>query len=331
MTNLYEWLIQNKMKMDIKLQKILLPRELKGEVHFYKASIKSNKEPEFGWGYSSDKKTALIKACAESVERCIFDHYQYDLLTTNGLAVHSTFNDAKHNSINELIERDSFLSHYLTKTPFISFDNHAVKNNIYKPLKNFALKYGIELHLRKMSAPSGMHAFVCATYGKNCILKKYGLLLGLGCDRDENTAIERALLECAVQVFFYLSTSIDDESITLDHFIRKGDQVSLSDHRSLHLNVNYMNHTKKLFSSEAQEKSVSYENINISGIEVNQLPIPENMNGVPVVATHAFFHGSQNLFFQATTPEKINLVRLSNFVGKALSFENIQTFPHPLS
>lgn len=72
-------------------------------------------------GEGSTKEQAVTKAVAELVERSAlieFADVNPDVKTSNGWAAHFDLDIAKINAIRELVERDSILKHWYSKTPF---------------------------------------------------------------------------------------------------------------------------------------------------------------------------------------------------------------------
>ncbi|WP_414698965.1 YcaO-like family protein [Oligoflexus sp.] len=77
------------------------------------------KEHIRGFGTDTDSSLALLKACAEFNERLDY-HRQVEsglASTSNGFAAHSNFELASRSAINELIERDTFLTSWATRQP----------------------------------------------------------------------------------------------------------------------------------------------------------------------------------------------------------------------
>ena len=79
----------------------------------------------YGLGSDVDEKLAYIKAVVEFYERkAFFDIGEPNgFKSTNGIAGHRLYFLAKKAAVSELYERDSFLCHWYSKTPFIQIEN----------------------------------------------------------------------------------------------------------------------------------------------------------------------------------------------------------------
>ena len=76
-----------------------------------------------GYGEGEDMLLAFQKSIAESIERAVFfscaSHYSE---TSSGWAVHLSQKAAQRSALNELLERDAVLCHWLTSTPFYEIE-----------------------------------------------------------------------------------------------------------------------------------------------------------------------------------------------------------------
>jgi hypothetical protein len=75
----------------------------------------------FGFGEGENELLTFQKSIAESIERVVYLSIKpfLDLKSSNGWAAHLTEKKATSSALNELLERDAVLVHWLTATPFL--------------------------------------------------------------------------------------------------------------------------------------------------------------------------------------------------------------------
>ncbi len=90
----------------------------------------------FGYGEDESKCFAKLKAINELLEReCCFENKKrFGKLSSNGVASHENQRKSSEAAIRELLERDAFLRHWLTKTPF---DEDVTKYNCIRSFINY--------------------------------------------------------------------------------------------------------------------------------------------------------------------------------------------------
>lgn len=118
------------------------------------------------WGASDSPDRALLKAFAEATEREVLK--QVGSPTSNGFAAHLLPSKARQNAMYELIERDLFFCHFLSKTPFTLFPEKQKKNwKWLSQIKN--LVKDLDLRLRYyMLGNSGVVCAISNICSENC-------------------------------------------------------------------------------------------------------------------------------------------------------------------
>jgi ribosomal protein S12 methylthiotransferase accessory factor YcaO len=99
--------------------------------HDYAVNLTVGRVRYDGRGQARTAALALSKATGEAVERWLVDRCRRrgELETSSGLAVHTTARRARDNARRELIERDLFLCHLLTGTPFNPVPRRELETN----------------------------------------------------------------------------------------------------------------------------------------------------------------------------------------------------------
>lgn len=156
--------------------------------------IQFYKETQFGTiaGLGADRsiEKAYLKAIVEYYERLAYfeNENQFNLQSTNGIAAHRMNLIAKLSARNELFERDSFLRHWYTNTPFENIPLNANEQIINLELASSGLE--ILLARTKMGFKETIICFLI-------IKKSGGFAIGLSTGRgkeDRTKAIQEALI-----------------------------------------------------------------------------------------------------------------------------------------
>ena len=119
------WLIANSKHLDLSVKNATWIKEwLPGHHNIY-VEINVNGVSTSGSSIDKSSDLAFIKAGTEAIERlvCIQNN-----IHSNGVAAHIDIDKAKNNAKFELLERDSFLSHFICKEAFLAPENELLKN-----------------------------------------------------------------------------------------------------------------------------------------------------------------------------------------------------------
>lgn len=191
-------------------------------VQFYRPL--SNGRTLAGLGADKNEDRAYIKAIFEYFERQAFFNFGFDLgfASTNGVGAHRFPFLARSAGLNELYERDGFLRHWYSQTPFQDFSGHHQKGIHY--LSNLVRADGLSIRFKRTYL-----GHVPVTL---CFLSKVsdtGFALGLSAGRGTAADLEKSFLEALINYFF----GHEGQSETEQRARISGGQLrSLGDHRA---------------------------------------------------------------------------------------------------
>lgn len=181
-----------------------------------------------GLGTSMNLKDAYKIAYFEYLERkALFDfgvHHGFD--STNGIALHKFQFLASAAARSELFERDSFLLHWHSRTPFISIALKGVSERICTAVTEIK---GLGFETRFGRTFLGEQEAIVSTL---IDMNTGGFALGLSSGRGTAKDIEKAFLEACVNLFFGDCGKSKDELINQ---VKAEGVGSLAGHRTLWL------------------------------------------------------------------------------------------------
>ena len=273
-----------------------------------------------GRGISTDQDSSFLIAGAEAVERA----YCEDLgINSNGVALHTDKEKAKLNARCELIERDSFLCHFLTKTPFARVVLPSQFNIDFKAITQKLKKQGVEIVLKRAIYSQPQVVFCMARkihrpHSFNCVL-------GLGSSYDIKVALRKAMAECLSNLIWILHHH-HRKTESVKEFKSKSHYHSI-DHQKIYygdnseLNLDWIFNGK--YSNELLEMD---EEIELSTLKA-RTPI---LREAPVSVVRAKGENLQNIFYGPTALKKINFNRLEKFTNSKVDKNRINWMPHPI-
>ena len=147
----------------------------------------------YGFGEGENELLTFQKSIAEAVERVIYKSIKpfYGLNSSNGWAAHLSEKKAKQSALNELLERDAILAHWLTKTPFLEIDPVTYPNWLKDWCANELSKSPDFNQLRLLLSNVGHLPVI-----QSVITNKEGFaFVSHGASKEIDTAIYRALAE----------------------------------------------------------------------------------------------------------------------------------------
>lgn len=286
-----------------------------------------------GRGTEENKDVAIIKSTAEMLERFFLDQLE-EADSSNGVAVHTDAKTAEISALCELLERDSFFCHYLTKTPFkeieiSSFPDTPILQGILTLLKS----HGAEIRIGQMRTDSRFSSVVCAIFGLS-VESPFGMTLGTSVKLTVAEALESALIEAARSAFAYL---LNPQLLTPDKDSNANSPFSCpEDHLRLGLDIDYAIQFKEVFFErhlakfETLGSKIDFEKVSISSFK------PELFDGSicmspPIFMARASSDSLINLFFGEFFPDKGKLNRLSDFLRRPISPHEINSTIHPFA
>lgn len=282
-----------------------------------------------GRGVGPTSEISLVKAVAEAIERTSL--YENNIETSNGVAAHFSFIQAKENAISELIERDVFLCTFLCPEAGVKRIRNDALNLDLKKIINVLLKNKVEVKVYELGNVLDRSVILVIANGFS-VKKPFGCIVGLGANRSRITAIESALIEMCRNVVTYIENENCYEWLMSesDFFQARPNEFSIIEHAKIALCKSYSEWLWGYFSSKEQY-NIGFNNIRESEIKVKELAINQTFSNLGIVVVQASSSLLQNLFFQKTSIDKVNLNRLEVFAGKPISFENLNLRTHPIA
>ena len=307
---LNSWLLSRYRELSLKVTQLHWVDEWMPGISDLQVSIVLDGRQYVGRGVAESSDLAFTKAGAEALERAFcFEHN----ISTCGVAVHTEEGAARENARNELVERDRFFCHYLTRTPFEKFDLDE-----YGVVREKLKEHDITMKIFEMITLNGIVSFVCFTQGE-----KTGLLVGLGAGQDVDIAIGKAVRECLINTLASLHGKITP--LGFGEF----DNLKVcqsEDHRRLYqgekalIEKNTWMLSGGLGISEpefVEEGSFRYERL----YGRNEL-----LQEAPIIVVKCENDWLQKSFYGNFSEEHINIARIRRF--SAVS--ELNRFPHPL-
>lgn len=280
-----------------------------------------NGEELKGRGSAQTEELALIKAFCEGLDRFAF--YQTTEPNTNGFAAHTSQEQAILNAQCELAERDAFLSHYFTETPFLDapLDLRTTLNN--DPALDYLDSNKVAYKILQMTSPQDAHCYLFLANGLHC-QKPFGLALGGSCHPNPTQALRSAAIEGLRHVVSSLNGQADP-SLNIDEFSDFSTHGP-EDHIRLSSDLDYAsNFIDKFWTPVKKQSDSPYY---LADIPTTTQPL-NIFTDSPFWLAQAKFHSLQSLFFGPSTPQQINFTRLTQFKGEPVSCNSMRTIPHP--
>lgn len=317
---LITWALAHRKSLGLKITRYRWPSRLLLDCHDFSTSFCLNDELFVGRGTDTDESIALAKSISEALER--FVAYQQKLTSTNGVAAHPDQSTCVQNAVFELLERDSFLCHFLTRTPFLPEQRSQNLLAPYSDLISELNHTGIETGLRRLRIASpaieGFLFFVNGNRYKN----PFGIIMGAGCSQSASSAVRAAVFQVSRNVAAYMDKgSIQGTSVA----------EGLPDiHSNRGLSLEYGDFFSRQYLSDEYYRTEPLTDGTDHSINVTTLfPSDIMPSGCPLYFARAHSSTLQGLYWGANNIQNANLERLSQFSGCTISAEDIQTIMHP--
>ncbi|USN48033.1 MAG: YcaO-like family protein [Pseudobdellovibrionaceae bacterium] len=317
---LAQWLFDNRNQLQLKTLLGTWVKDWLPGFNDIRVQLQVDGKPYTGRGIAADQDQAFLIAGAEAIERAYCDNLG---IHSNGIALHTNEENAKLNAKMELLERDGFLCHFLTKTPFADLKTPSGINIDFEQIKNRLKNLRVEITLKKViySYPQITLCIARKTEGEN----PFSCILGLGSHEDIKVSTTKAITECLSNVVWRLEDK-NVKTINIENFKNKSHHSSM-DHQMLYLEDDNDLSLNWIFYSENSSNTVEAESeIELSTLKSNILILDE----APIVVIRAMSNDLQNIFYGPTTLEKINMKRLHQFTGSSVDESNINWMPHPI-
>ena len=314
---LRHWLDENAARFSLRTFAIEAIDELLPGFHDCSAVMEVDGERYAGRGQATSEAAALAKAIGETVERWLVAR-GYGLLTpggrhvrtSNGFAVHTSARAALANARQELIERDVFLCHTLTATPFQAIPRSLVRD--HGPFGRFATrlsKLGIRLRLGLLPSETGLAVVVCAAFGDG-FRRPFGVVVGLGARRSREGAITKAILECWCGLLPVLH-DLEDEALSRADVLALPD-ASIDAHHRFALHPEGGRELERLFSGPQRHVGPPRgQRFTTKPTVWARLPPP--FDQCPLVGARCESSELQQLFFGLPRASDVDVARLAAF------------------
>ncbi len=338
-SRLKAWMYFHRKKLQLQVSELLWPTRYDLPWFDFQVKVKNSDGQEFsGRGIALEKDIAFDKACGEAIERMIvcWARENKKVLNDCGWAVHPNPEVAKEKAICEAIERDSFFCHFLTQTPFFKINDGMMVCEFFpaKAKKHFDDRK-VKISAFEMHAAAGRRAVIVVADGHRA-QSQFGLVLGLGCDRNVEIALRSATMECVRNV-----AAVLDGQMNVDEKVDAGSVFATPmDHILWALTEQCRNHMQPWFAdneSTANSRQINNSNPDCSDLKLVQLvELPSLLECLPLSAFVACSSRLQRNFFDwnhERESEFVNDFRLSEFVQFHANkeWDRIKpAFPHPL-
>lgn len=319
MMSIEEWLATNVSNLEIATNQLTKIQELIPDLYDFETTITVNGRKFHGRGTKSDEDLAVTVSLVESLERVIVRHS--NISTTNGVAAHNIKWQAEEKSLFELIERDLFLSHFLTKTPFTPLQQSKV---ISQKAKNYISDNSDKLSFYKMRQTNFGTGYICLISGESRWGGIFGLSFG---NENQSDLIQSAFLEAFRQYSYLRSSNLLDHSLSLEDFYNLK-TWSFKSHALLSRNLDYFKSISDLFAEKNESNHiVAYDKSEFKFKELKSGIAP--FSSLPIYVIQCTSLNCQNLYTGLATKESISKAGLKRFLG----FEPLELnlLPHPLS
>jgi len=329
MNKFIDWINEFNARLGLEYSMFDWTRELQDELYDVQCSFTSAGKNLIGRGTDKDRESAIVKATAECLERYFLDRIA-EANSSNGVAIHAERQAAEFNALCELLERDSFFCHFLTKTPFGLIDLANIKDSsLCGSIISLLESKGAEVRFARMQTDSRFNGVICAIFGAHSN-NGFGMTIGTSVKRTLEESISAALLESARSAVGYLSMKSDELKA-----LRKSARGICSTpeyHLLVGLDPNYAEKFKREYfdntSLPAGNSELDLSSVSISTFMPLLSEAAAGMNP-PLYLSRASSSNLLNLYFGDFVSSARNLNRLGNFLGRDFSAENINRDVHP--
>lgn len=317
------WLIANSKHLNLKVAKASWVKDWIPNHKHVRVEVNINGVTGIGTGIDISEDLALVKAGSEAIERvfCIQNGKH-----STGIAAHVETAQAKENAMLELMERDVFLSHYLTREPFI-IENEIQNSTIeYEQISKKLQSLGVDFDILKMKTEKSYYGYVCFA-SPSSESTPFSSIIGLGFSKDKNIAIEKSIIECLLNTIFYLHNKNTVQSLSSFDFNSKLNHGP-TEHRELFLGSSYQGEIKKLISTTTNKQVFDDSQFHFEFQRL--LSDSEILLDSPFKVYQATSTNVQNIFYGPTNLSLLNINRLEQFKNEKLNMEDLNMLPHCL-
>ena len=313
------WVLSKSSEIDLSIQRLGWISEVMPGFTDIRCRISLKGRHYYGWGADLNEDTALLKSLSECFERYVTD--EHGLTNSSGVAAHLDQNGACTNAINELIERDSFLCHFITRTPFKRLKVNELRDVDHRHIDEWSKLLGLRLRLFQLG-PSGV---LCVIDGFDQP-KPFGFHIGASVKMNLDSAACSAIIEAARSAIYGLSYP---DAKTLAEF-ESTDPCDFKHHGQLALDLSYASEIAYLFADDlVDESDAGLKYLNPADISTKNLQI--SLGDCPFAFAVASAPTFQALWVGMPTQKLISIARLRAFSSSELDVRDLNLLPHPFS
>lgn len=315
------WLIANSEHLNLTVKNATWIKDWLPQYSHISVEITVNGNTVLGSSIDKSSDMAFVKAGAEAIERLVCVE---NGIHSTGVASHIDYESAKCNAKNELLERDSFLSHFFGNVPFSEVSSKYIESQSFVNISNKLDSLGIDLKIVRLKSHVDMHGFACFCTPSNPEMS-FSSVIGLSYSSSEEESFYKSILECLPAMVWYLNNKTELELLSTDEFFQDR-QFTPDDHRNLYLNNCLQKEIKDIINNTVPflENDVSRPSFNFTELKSTS----EIVNNSPVKIVKASSQDIQNIFYGPTKMELINTKRLKEFSGCEISHSNVNLLPH---
>ncbi len=272
-----------------------------------------------GRGWAQDENLAFVKAVAEASERAALGKSPFT--SSWGMAAHTDKVLAIENAKRELFERDAFLCHYLSRTPFLA--DNSEKPKWFLQLRERLAHKNAELVSFLLKSDFGVETSLVCVFGEN-YNKRFGGTLGLSCGLHYNDRLRSATCEALRN--FTAQEKSPTPSISLSDFLRL-ETVTPEHRQRLFLDLGFFREIEFIFLESINELNDSpvLHTLDDQRWEIQELPDPTGIGFAIVRAFHPDLQGELK-----SLSNGLNTKRLSQFMSVTPTIESLNPHPHIL-
>lgn len=317
------WLIANSKHLGLSVKNATWIKEWLPEHHNIYVEINVNGISTSGSSIDKSSDLAFIKAGAEAIERlvCIQNN-----IHSNGVAAHVDFDKAKNNAKFELLERDSFLSHFVCKEAFITPKKELLENPLFGSIKSKLERLGIELKIVKLKTARDYYGFACFCLPMNGDLS-FSSVIGLGYSDDPTSSLSKAIFECLPSMVWHISEAGNEKKLTQSSFYSLK-TFSPEDHRDLFLGDSYKQEIREIVEHITTKEMFDATNMTFKFEQLESTL--DFINKSPIKVVKANSKDAQSIYYGPTDISLLNIKRLQNFTGKSINTDELNLMPHCL-
>lgn len=320
-----DWAIENADRLDLKVDRLTWADAWIPGLWDFFVEIKVGGQTFNGRGSALTDDEAFTKAVAEAMERTAIPASTL----SSGFAAHVDVESAKSSALKELVERDAFFCHWLTKTPFLqkldekscglSLGDRAIAHIVEQ-----AETKGVQLQIAKMKSFNRLSAYLCVASGTGAV-PPFGTVIGLGCEADPDQAIRHAVVECLRTSVAWISGNYSGgEALSRAAFERIAAKGAL-EHERFGLSLDAVDLLAPNLDSLQDQIYIEPDMV----ADFTIIELPEPVADAPLIIARATSPRVQNAFFGPVAPAHVNLIRLAEFCGRPVCLNDLRLDPHP--